>query len=93
MIIKPKKFLQNIKILKILFFAPFLISIPLFYDNALKAGLEFQWDQDSGYRRLKWFQKNESKRARNKIFIFFSFNSITKYFDKTIILENIKSSL
>ena len=71
MIIKTKKILQNIKILKILFFTPFLISIPLFNNNELKAGLEFQWDQDSGYKRLKWFQKNEKKRARNKIFFFF----------------------
>ena len=48
-----------------------LFSIPLFSNiqNA-KAGLEFQWDQNSDYRRLKWFQKEEKKRFRNTIYFF-----------------------
>ena len=68
---KQTKFALNFKILKILFFSPLLISTPFFIDNSyVKAGLEFQWDQDSGYRRLKWFQKENKKRFRNTIFFF-----------------------
>ena len=68
---KQTKFALNFKILKILFFSPLLISTPFFIDNSyVKAGLEFQWDQDSGYRRLKWFQKEDKKRFRNTIFFF-----------------------
>ena len=54
-----------------MFFSPLIISIPFFLENSyVKAGLEFQWDQDSGYRRLKWFQKENRKRFRNTIFFF-----------------------
>jgi hypothetical protein len=68
---KQKKFILNFKILKLIFFSPLLISIPfLFENNHVKAALEFQWDQDSGYRRLKWFQKENKKRFRNTIFFF-----------------------
>ena len=71
MINKQKKFALNFKILKLLFFSPLLISIPFFPENSyVKAGLEFQWDQDSGYRRLKWFQKENKRRFRNTIFFF-----------------------
>ena len=65
------KILRNSKILRVLFLSPIIISLPLFNNfGELKAGLEFQWDQDSGYRRLKWFQRDDKKRARNKIFFF-----------------------
>ena len=68
---KQKNFILNFKILKLLFFSPLLISTPFFIENSyVNAGLEFQWDQDSGYRRLKWFQKENKKRFRNTIFFF-----------------------
>ena len=68
---KQKKFILNLKILKLLFFSPLLISIPFYLENSgAKAGLEFQWDQDSGYRRLKWFQKEDKRKFRNTIFFF-----------------------
>ena len=68
---KQKKLILNLKILKLLFFSPLLISIPFYLGNSdAKAGLEFQWDQDSGYRRLKWFQKENKKGFRNTIFFF-----------------------
>ena len=68
---KQKKLILNLKILKLLFFSPLLISIPFYLGNSdAKAGLEFQWDQDSGYRRLKWFQKENKKKFRNTIFFF-----------------------
>ena len=68
---KQKKLILNFKILKLLFFSPLLISIPFYLvNNDAKAGLEFQWDQDSGYRRLKWFQKEDKRKFRNSIFFF-----------------------
>ena len=68
---KQTKFALNFKILKVLFFSPLLISIPFYLANSdAKAGLEFQWDQDSGYRRLKWFQKEDKRKFRNTIFFF-----------------------
>ena len=68
---KQKEFALNLKLLRLMFFLPLLISIPFFLENSyVKAGLEFQWDQDSGYRRLKWFQKEDKKRFRNTIFFF-----------------------
>ena len=65
------KLALNFKILRffliplILFSTPFFTNIP----NA-EAGLEFQWDQNSGHRRLKWLQKQNSRRFRNKIYFF-----------------------
>ena len=68
---KQTKFALNFKILKLLFFSPLLISIPFYLANSdAKAGMEFQWDQDSGYRRLKWFQKEDKRNFRNTIFFF-----------------------
>ena len=65
-----KKFLNKHKILILLLFSPFLLSIPLLNNTEVKAGLEFQWDENSGYRKLKWFQKNNISKARNTIFFF-----------------------
>ena len=65
-----KFFFKKSKILKLLIIVPFLVSSPFFSNYEVNAGLEFQWDQDSGYRRLKWFQKNNLKRRRNTIFFF-----------------------
>ena len=68
---KQTKFALIFKILKLLLFSPLLISIPFYLANSdAKAGLEFQWDQDSGYRRLKWFQKEDKRKFRNSIFFF-----------------------
>ena len=69
---KKKKFALNLKILRILLIPTILILTP-FFNNKQEAyaGLEFQWDQDSGFRRLKWFQKENRKRFKNKIYFFF----------------------
>ena len=46
--------------------------MPFFYGTQNgKAGLEFQWDQNSGLKRLKWFQKENKIRFRNTIYFFF----------------------
>ena len=72
MLKKTKKLALNFKILKFFLIPTILVSAPLFSNiqNA-KAGLEFQWEQDSGFRRLKWFQKENKKRFRNTIYFFF----------------------
>ena len=68
---KSKKLILNFKILRFLLIPTFLVSLPFFNNlqNA-NAGLEFQWDQDSGYRRLKWFQKENKRKFRNTIYFF-----------------------
>ena len=71
MLNKQKKLILNFKILKLIFFSPLLIFTPFLFDqNDVKAGLEFQWDQNSGYRRLNYFQKENKRRFRNTIFFF-----------------------
>ena len=60
------------KFLNLLLISPLILfSIPFFTNiNNARAGLEFQWNQDSGFRRLKWFQKQTKKGRRNKIYFF-----------------------
>ena len=65
-----KFFFKKSKILKLLLISPFLVSIPFFSNSEVNAGLEFQWNQNSGYKRLRWFQKNDERRLRNTIFFF-----------------------
>ena len=66
-----KKINFNLKILRFFIFPIILFSTPLFSNfQDAKAGLEFQWDQDSGYRRLKWFQKENKRKFRNTIYFF-----------------------
>ena len=67
-----KKFALNFKILRFLFIPAILVSTPLFNNiENVKAGIEFQWDQGSGFNRLKWFQKENKARFRNTIYFFF----------------------
>ena len=71
MLKKTKRFALNFKILRFFLIPTILVSTPFFNKiQDAKAGLEFQWDQDSGYRRLKWFQKEDKKRWRNTIYFF-----------------------
>lgn len=52
----------NFKILSFILIPVVLVSTPfLNYLQDAKAGLEFQWDQNSGLRRLKWLQKQNKK--------------------------------
>ena len=67
---KYKKIFIKSKILKLLLLSPLLFSFAYLNNPEVKAALEFQWDQNSGYRRLKWFQKENKRRARNTIFFF-----------------------
>ena len=53
-----KKQTSNFKILRFLVVPAILVSTAFLNKiQDAKAGLEFQWNQDSAYRRLKWFQK------------------------------------
>ena len=71
MLKKKKKFALNFKILRFFLIPTILFSTPYFSNfQDAKAGLEFQWDQDSGHRRLKWFQKEDKRRFRNTIYFF-----------------------
>ena len=66
-----KKFALNFKILKFLIIPAFLVSSPLITNiQNVKAGMEFQWDQNSGHRKLKWFQKENKSKFRNTIYFF-----------------------
>ena len=66
-----KKFALNFKILRFLIIPAFLVSTPIFNKmENVKAGIEFQWEQGSGYKRLKWFQKENKARFRNTIYFF-----------------------
>ena len=71
MLKKTKTFALNFKIFRFFLVPIILISTPFFYNiQDAKSGLEFQWNQDSSYRRLKWFQKQNKKRFRNTIYFF-----------------------
>ena len=66
-----KKQTSNFKILRFLVVPAILVSTPFLNKiQDAKAGLEFQWNQDSAYRRLKWFQKEDKKKFRNTIYFF-----------------------
>ena len=69
--IKTNKLALNLKFLRFFLIPTILFTFPFFNNiQDAKAGLEFQWDQDSGFRRLKWFQKENKKKFRNKIYFF-----------------------
>ena len=70
MLNEPRRILKNSKLLCFILFTSFLIPIPSFNTNEAKAGLEFQWDANPNYKKLKWFQTNGDNRARNKLFFF-----------------------
>ena len=65
-----KKFFRNPKIFSFLLFSSLLIPIPLLNINEAKAGLEFQWDNNPYFKRLKWYQTNSEKKSRNTIYFF-----------------------
>jgi len=71
MLKKTKKLALNFKILKFFLLPVVLVSTP-FLNNLqnAKAGLEFQWDQGSSFRRLKWFQTENKRGFRNTIYFF-----------------------
>ena len=66
-----RKLTPDFKILRFFIIPIILFSTPFFKNiQDAKAGLEFQWNQDSNYRRLKWFQKENKRKSRNTIYFF-----------------------
>ena len=65
------KLTLNLKVLRFFIISTILVSTP-FFNNVqdVQAGLEFQWDQNSNLRRLKWFQKEDKRKFRNTIYFF-----------------------
>jgi len=71
MLKKTNRHVLNFKILRFFLLPIILFSTPLFNSSQVaKAGLEFQWNQNSGFKRLKWLQKENKRRFRNKIYFF-----------------------
>ena len=71
MLNKTKKPTLKFRIFRFLLIPTILVSTPFLSNfQEAKAGIEFQWDQDSGYRRLKWFQKENKKMFKNTIYFF-----------------------
>ena len=71
MLKKTKKLTLNFKSLRFFLIPVILFSTTLFNEiQDAKAGLEFQWDQDSGYRKLKWYQRQSEKRFKNTTYFF-----------------------
>ena len=71
MLKKSKKIALNFKILRFFLIPTVLVSTTLFSNiQDVRAGIEFQWQQDEGFRRLKWFQRENKRRFRNRIYFF-----------------------
>ena len=72
MLKKTTKLTLNFKIFRFFLVPTILVSTPFFNNiNDAKAGLEFQWNQDSGHRKLKWYQKQNERNFKNTIYFFF----------------------
>ena len=70
MLNNPKKIFNTSKILSLLFISSCLLPFSFFNLKEANAGLEFQWDGNPNFRKLQWFQRDDERRARNKIFFF-----------------------
>ena len=71
MLKKTKKFALSFKIFRFFLIPTILLTNPFLFNTLdSKAGMEFQWDQNSGFKRLKWFQKEKKRRLRNTIYFF-----------------------
>ena len=71
MLNKTKKPTLKSRIFRFLLIPTILFSTPFLSNfQEAKAGIEFQWDQNTGFRRLKWFQKESRTRFKNTIYFF-----------------------
>jgi len=70
MLSKLKQFPRSKFLFKILLIAPLIISFYPSYTNRTNAGIEIQWEDNEDFKKLKWYQRDNTKRARNKIFFF-----------------------
>ena len=59
------------KLFKYTALAPLLLFLPIANNpNSLKASVEFQWDSNQNFKKLKWFQTEGKRNFRNKIYLF-----------------------
>ena len=65
------KFFKKKSVLKVILFLPLLSFLLPIQTNSSKA-LEFQWNANDGYKRLRWYQRTAVKNYKNKIFLFFT---------------------
>ena len=65
-----KKLTLNLKILRFFIIPSIFVITPFYNIQDVNAGIEFQWNQDDNYRRLKWFQKENKRKFRNTIYFF-----------------------
>ena len=78
MLNKTKKPILKFRIFRFFLIPTILFSTPFLSNfQKAKAGIEFQWDQNSGFRRLKWFQKENRKILKNTIYFFLRPNDRT----------------
>ncbi len=71
MLFKFKKFKSIKHFVKLLAISPLLIgSLYPHIQNSAKAGFEFQWYEKGDFKKLRWFQTDNRKSGRNKIFLF-----------------------
>ena len=71
MLNKKKKPTLKSRIFRFLLIPTILFSTPFLSNfQEAKAGIEFQWDQNTGFRRLKWFQKESKTKFKNTIYFF-----------------------
>ncbi len=57
------------KTIKSFLFSSVLVTLLPFYTSQTNA-LEFQWNPNDGYKRLRWYQRTGTKNIKNKIFLF-----------------------
>ena len=57
------------KTIKSFLFSGILVSLLPFYATPTNA-LEFQWNPNDGYKKLRWYQRTGTKNLKNKIFLF-----------------------
>ena len=67
----PFKHFNKKSLVKIILFLPLMTSLLPFNIKSANANLEFQWDTNSNYKKLKYHQKRPKKNSKNKIFFFF----------------------
>ena len=71
MINKKKNLFSELSLLKFLFLISILLNSPLnTFVHQAKAGLEFQWDNNTNFKKLNWFQKDNERSSRNTIYFF-----------------------
>ena len=52
-----------------IFLSGILVSL-LPFNNKPSNALEFQWNPNDGYKKLRWYQRTGTKNLKNKIFLF-----------------------